>query len=75
MRVDMSRRQRRAHHQVPTCFPLAFRPKIPRYRCGRMTVVFENGMDIYFARKLVMERLFSIQNDSWPTPRRSGDSA
>ncbi len=36
---------------------------LSKYGLSMVTVVFEDGTDIYFARQLVMERLFSIRDD------------
>ena len=36
---------------------------LSKFGLSMITVVFEDGTDIYFARQLVMERLFSIQDE------------
>jgi cobalt-zinc-cadmium resistance protein CzcA len=36
---------------------------LSKFGLSMVTVVFEDGTDIYFARQLVMERIFSVQNE------------
>jgi cobalt-zinc-cadmium resistance protein CzcA len=42
---------------------------LSKYGLSMVTVVFEDGTDIYFARQLVMERIFSVQNELPPGTR------
>ncbi len=42
---------------------LSYTRSLSRYGLSQVTVVFEDGTDIYFARNLINERLSSIRND------------
>ncbi len=42
---------------------LAYTRSLSRYGLSQITVVFEEGTDIYFARNLIQERLSVIKND------------
>jgi cobalt-zinc-cadmium resistance protein CzcA len=44
---------------------------LSKFGLSMVTVVFEDGTDIYFARQLVLERIFSVQ-DELPDGARSG---
>lgn len=42
---------------------LSYTRSLSRYGLSQVTVVFEEGTDIYFARQLVSERMISVRND------------
>ena len=47
---------------------------LSKFGLSMVTVVFEDGTDIYFARQLVLERIFSVQGDL-PEGASSGSGA
>lgn len=45
---------------------LAYTRSLSRYGLAQVTVVFEDGTDIYFARQLVAERMLAVRSDLPP---------
>ena len=48
---------------------LSYTRSLSRYGLAQVTVVFEDGTDIYFARQLVAERMLAVRGDLPPGPR------
>ena len=56
----------RSRRRSPACRALEYTRSLSRYGLSQVTVVFEDGTDIYFARQLVNERLQAARGNCPP---------